>query len=75
MFDKYLKEDDSKLVQLGLQLEKLTTEVTKKKQMLLDEATETQALQMQLNRTSEEYRTLHTERQNLLEQFESMLSW
>eukprot|EP00743_Colponemidia_sp_Colp-15_P001759 GILK01001920.1.p1 GENE.GILK01001920.1~~GILK01001920.1.p1 ORF type:complete len:939 (-),score=229.96 GILK01001920.1:138-2912(-) len=68
--EKYKRADDSKIKELTLQIEKLTMEVDRKKQLLDLEVTETQAAQIELDRTAEEFRTLHKERQLLVQQWE-----
>jgi len=50
---KYKKEDDAKMRELGLQIEKLTIEVSRKQGELEKEITETQAAQIELDKTAE----------------------
>ena len=49
---KYKKEDDAKMRELGLQIEKLTIEVSRKQSELEKEITETQAAQIELDKTA-----------------------
>ena len=50
---KYHKEDESKIRELNLQIEKLTMEVNRKQQDLDREITVTQTAQIELDKTSE----------------------
>jgi len=70
---KYTRADESKIKELNLQIEKLTTLVSKKKNELDDEVTETQAKQIELDKTAEEFRQLHTERQKLVAQWQNSI--
>lgn len=67
---KYSKEDSIRIKELTLQIEKLTVEINKKKATLSAEVTETQVAQLELNRTTEAFRKLHTERQELISMWE-----
>ncbi|KAI8473820.1 MAG: hypothetical protein J3K34DRAFT_166010 [Monoraphidium minutum] len=68
--EAYRRQDEGKLKELGLAVEKLTREVAAKKDELEAEVTETQAAQIQLDRAAEDYRRLHAERQQLLGQWD-----
>lgn len=68
---KYTKADESKMKDLNLQLEKMLSAVQKKRAELDGEVTETQAAQIELDKTAEDFRGLHRERQDLVGQWES----
>ncbi|KAJ3390261.1 Coiled-coil domain-containing protein 39 [Lobulomyces angularis] len=70
---KYSKEDDQRIKQLGLTMEKILSEVKKKKSLLNAEVTETQVSQIELDKTTEEFKALHNERQQLIEQWENAI--
>ena len=56
--------------ELNLAIEKMTKQVHTKKAALENEVTETQAAQIQLDKTAEDFRALHNERQDLVRQWE-----
>ena len=60
--EKYRRADEAKIKELTLQIEKLTIEVAKKANELEKEVTETQAAQIELDKTAEEFKRLHSER-------------
>jgi len=68
---KYTKADEAKMKDLSLQLEKMLAAVQKKRAELEDEVTETQAAQIELDKTAEDFRKLHKERSDLVSQWES----
>ena len=68
--ERYSKEDSSKVKELNLQIEKISRAVQEKKKQVEDEITETQAAQIELDKTAEDFRKLHKERQDLIEQWE-----
>ena len=67
---KYSKADEAKMKDLSLQLEKMLAAVQKKKAELEDEVTDTQAAQIELDKTAEDFRKLHEERGELVSQWE-----
>eukprot|EP00736_Rhodelphis_marinus_P006285 Rmarinus@m.16247 len=67
---KYTRIDEGKAKRLNLELEKLTKEVSAKKLQLAAEITETQAKQIELDKTAEDFRALHKERQELVRQWQ-----
>ena len=67
---KYIREDEGRINSLRLELEKMTKKVGEKEQELEDEVTETRARQIMLDKTAQDFRELHEERQALLKQFE-----
>merc|ERR1719238_667434 len=70
---RYARADESKIKELNLQIEKVTQQVTEKKAELDQEVTETQAKQIELDKTAEEFRTLHRERQQLVRQWQEAI--
>jgi len=71
--EKYTRADEAKVKELTLQIAKITEEVSTTKTQLEDEVTETQAKQIELDKTAEEFRRLHRERQKLVKQWEDSL--
>ena len=67
---KYTKTDESKMKELNLQLEKMVAAVQTKKAELETEVTDTQSKQIELDKTAEDFRALHRERQELVVQWE-----
>eukprot|EP00754_Rhynchopus_humris_P039713 Rhum_TRINITY_DN22824_c0_g1::Rhum_TRINITY_DN22824_c0_g1_i1::g.176175::m.176175 len=68
--ERYSKEDGAKVKELNLQIEKISRAVQSKKHQVEDEITETQAAQIELDKTAEDFRRLHRERQDLVGQWE-----
>jgi chromosome segregation ATPase len=68
--EKYRRSDEAKIKELTLQIEKLTIEVARKAKELENEVTETQAAQIELDKTAEEFRRLHQERHELYLQWQ-----
>ncbi|GBF94678.1 flagella associated protein [Raphidocelis subcapitata] len=66
----YRRQDEGKLRELSLAVEKLTREVAAKREELDAEITETQAAQIQLDRAAEDFRRLHGERRDLIAQWD-----
>ncbi|CAE7876649.1 CCDC39, partial [Symbiodinium sp. KB8] len=66
---KYTKADEGRIKELTLSIEKITGEVQNLKSAVEQEVTEAAAKQIELERTAEEFRTLHKERQDLLRQW------
>jgi chromosome segregation ATPase len=71
---KYKRQDDVKIKELSLKIEKLSREVEERKTMMEREITDTQAAQIELDKTSEDFKTLHKERQHLIEQWQEAIS-
>jgi hypothetical protein len=63
--EKYRRADDAKIKELTLNIEKLTIEVGRKAKELEKEVTETQASQIELDKTAEEFKRMHSERHQL----------
>jgi chromosome segregation ATPase len=68
--EKYRRADEAKIKELTLQIEKLTIEVARKASELEKEVTETQAAQIELDKTAEEFKRLHSERHQLYLQWQ-----
>ena len=68
--EKYRRADEARIKDLNLQIEKLAVQITAKKGELETEVTETQAAQVQLDKTADDFRALHGERQQLVAQWE-----
>ena len=68
--EKYRRADEAKIKELTLQIEKLTVEVSRKSNELEKEVTETQAAQIELDKTAEEFKRLHSERHQLYLQWQ-----
>jgi len=68
---KYTKADESKMKDLNLQLEKMQIAVQEKRAELEREITETQAKQIELDKTAEDFRALHRDRRELVGQWEA----
>ncbi|KAI9358333.1 hypothetical protein DFJ73DRAFT_957800 [Zopfochytrium polystomum] len=70
---KYTKEDNMRIKELSLAIEKLTVEVNRKKASLSAEVTDTQVTQIELEKTTEAFRRLHAERHELIQQWENAI--
>eukprot|EP00878_Enallax_costatus_P041650 GHUV01048482.1.p1 GENE.GHUV01048482.1~~GHUV01048482.1.p1 ORF type:complete len:112 (+),score=41.43 GHUV01048482.1:252-587(+) len=68
--EKYRRQDEGKLKELRLAVEKLTQQVAAQKDALEAEITDTQAAQIQLDRAAQDFRQLHQERQDLIRQWD-----
>ena len=68
--EKYRRADEAKIKELTLNIEKLTIEVARKASELEKEVTETQAAQIELDKTAEEFKRLHAERHQLYLQWQ-----
>eukprot|EP01006_Ploeotia_vitrea_P056923 TRINITY_DN68136_c1_g1_i25.p1 TRINITY_DN68136_c1_g1~~TRINITY_DN68136_c1_g1_i25.p1 ORF type:complete len:882 (-),score=182.33 TRINITY_DN68136_c1_g1_i25:2396-5041(-) len=71
--EKYQRADSAKIRELNLQVEKLSRQVLNRKKDLEKEITETQAAQIELDKTAEDFRNLHKERQDLIRQWEESI--
>ena len=63
--EKYRRADELRIKDLTLQIEKLTIHVSRKQAELEKEITETQAAQIELDKTAQEFKRLHVERHQL----------
>ncbi|NXP46622.1 CCD39 protein, partial [Heliornis fulica] len=70
---KYAQKDEGKLRALTLQVEKLTVEANQKRRALGNEFTETITAQIELDRTAEDFRRVHQERQEVIRQWENTI--
>ena len=71
--EKYTRADEAKIKELTLAVERLTAETDDVKKSLEVEVTETQAKQIELDKTAEEFKALHQERQRLVKQWQDAL--
>ncbi|PVD18338.1 hypothetical protein C0Q70_20887 [Pomacea canaliculata] len=67
---KYTRQDESKIKELMLTLERMTEESQHKRRQLDHETTSTIVAQMELDKTAEDFRKAHAERQDLIQQWE-----
>eukprot|EP00954_Amorphochlora_amoebiformis_P020087 1336848-Amorphochlora_amoeboformis.AAC.2 len=67
--ERYKLADDKRIKHLIILKEKVTKEMQKKKATLETEITETQAVQIELNKTADEYKKTHFDRQGLIKQW------
>merc|ERR1712217_275226 len=72
--EKYKRADDSKVRELTLAVEKLTVENDRKKKELADQVTETQAKQIEMDKTAELFRQLHDDRRKIISQWEEAVN-
>ncbi|XP_021365244.1 coiled-coil domain-containing protein 39-like [Mizuhopecten yessoensis] len=70
---KYTRHDESKIKELSLRMVRLTEESQKKRKVLDHETTETLTAQIELDKTAEDFRQAHQERQELIEQWENTI--
>ncbi|XP_027731702.1 coiled-coil domain-containing protein 39 isoform X2 [Vombatus ursinus] len=70
---KYTQQDDSKIRALILQIERLTVECNGKRRALDSELTETMSAQIELDKAAQDFRRVHSERQELIKQWESTI--
>jgi len=70
---KYTRQDDVRLRDMALNIEKLSREVQAQRVNLENEVTATQAAQVELDKTSDDFQQLHKDRQELMNQWEASL--
>lgn len=71
--DKYTKADSAKVKELTLELERLEQGVADRRRELEKEITETQARQIEVDKTAEDFRLLHAERQELVGKWQASI--
>lgn len=72
--EKYKRADDSKIRELTLAIEKLTVENSNLRKQLADQVTDTQAKQIEMDKTAEMFRSLHEDRRRLIQQWEEAVN-
>mmetsp|Transcript_129202 Transcript_129202/g.288806 ORF Transcript_129202/g.288806 Transcript_129202/m.288806 type:complete len:900 (+) Transcript_129202:132-2831(+) len=72
--EKYRRADDSKVRELTLAVEKLTLENTSKRKDLESQITDTQAKQIEMDKTAELFRQLHDDRKKLIDQWQESVN-
>ena len=70
---KYMKEDDSKLKQLMLTMERLTEETRTSRKTLDAEKTDTLSIQIEVDKTAEDFRKQQADREQLIQQWKNTL--
>ncbi|NXU59328.1 CCD39 protein, partial [Turnix velox] len=73
IIQKYAQQDEGKLAALTLQIEKLSMQAKQKRRALDNELTETISAQIELDKTAEDFRRVHQERQEVLRQWENAI--
>mmetsp|Transcript_64854 Transcript_64854/g.154846 ORF Transcript_64854/g.154846 Transcript_64854/m.154846 type:complete len:895 (+) Transcript_64854:123-2807(+) len=68
--EKYHRADETKVRELTMAIEKLTYENAQRQKELADQVTDTQAKQIEMDKTAEVFRQLHEERRKLISQWE-----
>jgi len=72
--EKYKRSDEQKIKDLAFQLEILTKEHVQIKSKLENEATDTQAKQMELDRVAQDFKVAHNERQELVKRWQDTIA-
>ena len=70
---KYSRADEAKIKEVTQQIQKATVAVSVAKEGLENEVTETQSKQIELDKTADEFRRLHKERQDLVQQWQESI--
>ncbi|XP_070537855.1 coiled-coil domain-containing protein 39-like [Ptychodera flava] len=70
---KYTRMDEAKVKELSLRMERMTEEKGRKRKNLDHEMTETLTAQLELDKTAEEFRKAHNDRQELINQWEATI--
>lgn len=74
VIEKYRRADEQKIKNLTLQLEQLTKEYLEEKLNLENEATDTMAKQMELDRIANDFKIAHQERQDLVAKWQETIA-
>lgn len=72
--EKYRRADDTKVRELTLAVERLTVENSTKRKELADTVTETQAKQIEIDKTAELFKQLHDDRRKIINQWEEAVN-
>jgi UDP-glucose:O-linked fucose beta-1,3-glucosyltransferase len=70
---KYAKEDEVKIKDITLRMEKNLEHANRVKQLVDEETLNTTTIQVELDKTAEEFRKMHRERQDLIKQWEVII--
>jgi hypothetical protein len=70
---KYAKEDEAKIKDVTLRIEKNVEQANRLKKLVDDETLNTSTIQVELDKTAEEFRRMHRERQELIKQWEVII--
>ncbi|XP_067851309.1 coiled-coil domain-containing protein 39 isoform X2 [Heptranchias perlo] len=70
---KYAQEDEGKIRDIMIRMERMTDDANKKRKLLDNEMTETIASQMELDKTAHDFRRSHSERQELIRQWQNTI--
>lgn len=73
IIQKYAKDDEGKIRDISVQMERMTNDVNKKRKLLDNEMTETIAAQMELDKIAHDFRRSHSERQELIRQWQNTI--
>ncbi|XP_048397519.1 coiled-coil domain-containing protein 39 isoform X2 [Stegostoma tigrinum] len=70
---KYAQEDEGKIRDITVRMERMMIEANKKRKLLDNEMTETLAAQMELDKIAHDFRRSHSERQELIRQWQDTI--
>ncbi|XP_072428529.1 coiled-coil domain-containing protein 39 isoform X3 [Chiloscyllium punctatum] len=73
IIQKYAQEDEGKIRDITVRMERMTIEANKKRKLLDNEMTETMAAQMELDKIAHDFRRSHSERQELIHQWQDTI--
>ncbi|XP_060690429.1 coiled-coil domain-containing protein 39 [Hemiscyllium ocellatum] len=73
IIQKYAQEDEGKIRDITVRMERMTIEANKKRKLLDNEMTETMAAQMELDKIAHDFRRSHSERQELINQWQDTI--
>ncbi|CAF4356604.1 unnamed protein product, partial [Adineta steineri] len=69
----YTRQDEAKVKELLLKVERMTDENNKKKRAVESEVMDTTSLQVELDKTASNFRRSHAQRQDLLKRWEEII--